>query len=489
MSEYLEMQEMMQKYNRLLTRIQQLEEQIKEKDAQASHNEIERKQVELVIRNFCENILSGDPDETRLGKSYTWNSLSLFQLATKARNFYKKEKRCKTKLLKELYKTCEDRRLYIEELETQVANFSIGDMKIAKVKSIIKDDGTEMKILDTKKPIKDKTLEKQACKGNVVIYEDDKDVSVNDFDYMNNMASINGIISSDGKRGVKAISSSRTKEDKKKIKEYNNALDEIATKATSMELNSNQINIIKAVGEFGNCERDDILSDINNNCPKDGKMNYSNFNYAIKRLIDRSLIKKENVKLASTKGNFNIYVLTGIGQKVYKQLSKKDAAESIADIIKKDHDNYIHGFNIEYLKRSLINFNTFETVTSDRKSNTIKIKNGNITYIPDIIAKNREKTLYIEFETGKQNKAEVATKLTKMSYVTSRFYFVVPTKEIVVSLREKIISWAKNYPQQNRLNNFIFTISTLRNIENMHDSDIFDRNKWTMVLKNISSLL
>lgn len=151
-----------------------------------------------------------------------------------------------------------------------------------------------------------------------------------------------------------------------------------------------------------------------------------------------------------------LFWLTELGLEIYKILSGKEAVMAECLALKRDHDNFNHGYLIKYVSEKIeangkLIFNNKETsnVLSVQYRDRTKMKidlPGGVWCIPDIVvAIDNGDPLYIEVELGTTIESEFFKKCDKMLKITNTLFFVGSSGEDLQGTEEKFYKWlAKN---------------------------------------------
>ena len=141
-----------------------------------------------------------------------------------------------------------------------------------------------------------------------------------------------------------------------------------------------------------------------------------------------------------------------VGYMLYKEAFGKNPVEPEMEIIRKENDNYEHGYSIKDTLNVLKENYGFEEISMSRKENTISISKDNMkTWIPDIIGINpvTTKKEYFEVELGNHNEENFNYKLDKALYVTSELKIITSNKIQADRILGKVKAWynqKKTYP-------------------------------------------
>ena len=198
--------------------------------------------------------------------------------------------------------------------------------------------------------------------------------------------------------------------------------------------------ILEAIGKHGISEFPEIASFCASNYGfNDQKVEEMIFDLEKQNIIQTTLIKPFN----RSRGVRLVAIADAVGLKVYKDKFGVEPIESEMAKIRRENDNYEHGYCIKDVYKQLLATGYSEMDTSmERAKNTITIS-GNVTWVPDIIAKNpvSKKIEYYEIETGKCNQKDLEYKLDKAVLVTDKVKIIVPNKVIADSYLEYVKNW------------------------------------------------
>ena len=180
--------------------------------------------------------------------------------------------------------------------------------------------------------------------------------------------------------------------------------------------------------------------------------------------------------------HLKVYTLTEMGQRLYKSKFGNVAKMSESEKVIAEHDNLSHGYGILSVAEVIRQSNQFDSVTTNRKVNTIHLHNG-IEYIPDIVCKTDKTTIYVEYEMGTHTQTDFNNKCGKMLMASKNLYFVVPNQDVLrESMVPKIQKWVDSKSKQ-VLSGAKIYLTTAQNLSQCNFSDdstwriLFDLNK------------
>ena len=187
--------------------------------------------------------------------------------------------------------------------------------------------------------------------------------------------------------------------------------------------------IIHAIGSRGFSESRDIekfLSHIEG-------INDTKFHHAFNLLKNLDILADD--KVSTGVRWFYALHLTDIGLQLYHKKYRQQAVVCEKHLLRKDHDNWDHGYCIKDTATLLDQFG-YINVVHERKANTFELTNGK-TWIPDIVCYDSlsNKSVYIEVELGNHTQDDFNQKMDKARMVANELRFVCNDK----SAQEKII--------------------------------------------------
>lgn len=169
-------------------------------------------------------------------------------------------------------------------------------------------------------------------------------------------------------------------------------------------------------------------------------INYQTFKYYTDFLKCRNLIKIENITLPILGGKRTIIEATEQGEFVAMKYTEEILQEREAEKIKRQHDNYTHGYFIKKVVEELRK-EDIEVVTEPEslkfETNLLGDK-GKILYTDlDLIANNKP----IEVEVGKTSYKDMVHKLDKINNIKEELYIIVPTQKAKDKILKDINKW------------------------------------------------
>lgn len=199
--------------------------------------------------------------------------------------------------------------------------------------------------------------------------------------------------------------------------------------------------IIRLMGEEGLCE----FPEIKLRCfeeSKDQKIKISTVNSALSSLKNMKAIS-QGIKVNTGIRWFYVYELEELGHRLYVDRYKKPPVESEIKKLIREHDNIKHGYYIKEAKGILKDKYDYQSVSTSRKANYIKLPNGKAS-IPDVVCAKNGQVDYYEVECGNHPQSEFNDKCDKLNMLSSNIRFIVPDND---TLNRKLIPQIENWIQ------------------------------------------
>lgn len=461
------------KYNRLVSRFNDLQEQMDEKQLAWKALETLYKRDVAAARVLCEQILAKDPSEMVLGTEYSWGNLDTNTLLTKAINSYRTYNEGRTNLLKSIQAASEERRLQIESLTHQLSyklqehkpNGSGGgtspsvDLSTGEVLEDVDAVSAPHNVLPTTAPDVEMALKKtsykmqEAAKSgaiDVIIEEEDGDVSALDVRQQARMARLSEVVSID-KQGIRVSPSAKKQGIMQQERKKQAEVMVMDIEPVRSRMNDRTWPIIEIMGKYGYCERATIEDKYNKMYAERNlgasALSRGAFGYILKSMVDNNVIFLDTSAQHPVKSKFAVYYLSDIGKRFYTQEFGEPPATSERDVLIAQHDNLEHAFGIKTLKEILEASGEYTSVSMERSANSINMQDGT-QYIPDIIAYGQTKgrdskgfRCFMEYERDTHHQSDFNIKMNKMSKNTKWLNIVAPNAAVAKSLTEKVAKW------------------------------------------------
>ena len=481
-------------YNRLISRYKDLETQKKDKEEAWKVQLAKTNVTYSKIKALCKKILAKEANIDFLGKVYSWDALPIDELIEKASITFENYNASRTQMELELQKhfleareTIDNMSVAYAALQNQVKDITErlesdpGGVIEEQEREQIKEN-LERTINPPKKPKVADAKAREAMENDtieVVIMNEDEDVSVDDLRQQAEMAEINTELRlADGKPIVKA--SEKVKKTMQTVTDNtvivaNGGMVPVDVDEICEKLSDRRKQILEMIGRTGLFLSTDILEELG----KIGEVKQSNFRNDIFTLKVSGLIMVTPISVPILCQHGNVYELTPSGAAVYHKLYGKEAVPSQSRQIIKDHDNLEHGLGIMTLAKILERFEIFNKMTTARKDNTIVLDTGD-KYIPDIIVQTKKYTAYFEYELATHTQADFNIKMNKMCRKTRFLNIVTNSAANADNLSKKVIKWVKSRGDFGCLPTHIVRITTLTKLNFAADNqkNYLDRDNW-----------
>lgn len=198
--------------------------------------------------------------------------------------------------------------------------------------------------------------------------------------------------------------------------------------------------VVEAIGKKGISEFPEICDYCVTKGINDTKVEDAIYTLEKEKIVITELIKPFN----RNRGVRLVKLTDDLGKKLYLEKYKEEPVEPEMDKIRRENDNYEHGYSIKDCYLQLLSFGyKEEDLSMERKKNTITVS-GSVTWVPDIVAKNPvspSQTEYYEVETGKCNQKALEYKLDKAVLVTKKLKIIVGNKMVADEYLEYVKNW------------------------------------------------
>lgn len=526
MSKGESIESLMAKYNRLCARYRDLEQQTTEK--QEKWQELERafRTNESLTRELCELILARDPKEMVLGEEYAWGKLPTRDIIQKSKSAFANYNEARTKLLRDIQRQSEERRVMIENLQTQIeadrrARERLEELRGPSEAEVAYDETTgeiiEAPSLSPSEPqtspgIDEKTKKRMAYSvqqaaengsisvvpmddddaapavspiSSLHITEEKGDITSKDIEQQKDMAARAVVV--DLERSGTKITQAEKKVRAAQVAKNQTKGQIVQVNIGSIEknMNSRRWAILEIIGTTGLCEGGEIVSaaiSLQQERKDENIITENGMRHELMQMVTSGCLTMETNVNHPIKSKFYVYTLSEVGQALYIGHFGKDPVVSERDMLIAQHDNLEHGFGIKCLKKILEDSDTYFDVSMDRRKNTIKLDSGDF-YIPDIMAKIKGRqgniTIYMEYERGTHHQSDFNIKLNKMAKVTRHIDIVCPNNKTADFLRDKTVEWVKSRGGAKSLPGVKVRITTLTKLNGQ--KNIIRDDNWRIV--------
>lgn len=426
MPEEISLRSMQQYIQQLEAQLRMKTEQVEELNQYVSDASAAVQQTINQCRKFCTSILEGELASGRITAKEI-ESLSLTDLLKRAKDVYNESQTRSRDIYAKFSEKIEEKNRMIEGLQAQVSQLMIqlNNTDPSKVPEI-----TDVENLTTAPvyPVgnsfgaKDKKLSTQALTAAKILGDGDESVvSFSDKVATETNLSASGITNNDAfKKNYHMIDLDKFMED--------------ITQPMWM--------VIRTIGEQGINEQSEIKAYILQNLVgSDTSVNDSTINIAIANLMRKQILKR--IKIVCGNRWFYIFELDEMGIRAYIGKFNKKPVISEAQKLIKEHDNIKHGYLIKEASSIIKSKKLYESVSTSRKLNYIRLPNGKAC-IPDITCASHSKIDYFEVECGNHNQEDFNDKCNKYRMVTKTIHFIVPQNEVLKTIQSQVSAWIKS---------------------------------------------
>ena len=487
-----EYQALLDKYNLLVAKYKDLDEQYSSKKKLWNDKMNDADKTESLCRDLCESILAKDKKEMVLGVEYTWNKVPTVELILKARKSFIEYNKQRTDLMKHLVDSLDERRGEIESLKEQINILltNSGSSTLTKEeleKRVESEKRNEAELNKTSYDIK-KNAEQGHIQVEAIKMENSDGTCKTEEELISEALQFDESFMRPTPSSIPVKESKASKDMKKRQKEM---LQTPKAHVIDLREHINKMNavswdILNEIGTNGTSVYTEIESAIVNN--KSNNYTQSRIRTATYEMARAGILHNQTINLP-LRPKVTLFALSDIGQRLYKEKNNgKTAVVSEVERIIAEHDNVEHGYGIIDIASVLRASDEFTDVCTDRKQNTIVLENNN-KYIPDIVCTTEKHKHYVEYERGTHTQTDFNAKCNKMLRVTRYLNFVVPNKEILENIfLPKVKKWIASKPK-NSLNGVVIRINTANNVKNCNFSKHSDWNVVFMLSKGLEPVI
>ena len=428
-------------------RANDLQEQLREKNARIKEREAQFKHTEDLVRELCTMILAKDRDEMVLGRPYSWRSVHIDELVEKASKSYKARNISMTKILNEIMDLAEHRRQQVESLTDQItqlmqrANVADPD-SVRNVMTEINEQ--QQRPAQPQPPIKMEYRARAAYESGRIelIEEEDDDIEMVVSEERKALEEAAAIAQS-ASLAANAVPVIEAPKRKKMMEEINK--ETVVSHVVDLSEWTNKMTepmwaIVETIGRHGMPLYKDIEAKV---FESRDDMKKSSLRAAIQNLVRMNVVIQDSVRTPVAKKQL-LHHLSDIGKRLYVLRFGEDPVLSEVEKVIAEHDNVEHGYGILELESVLLEKGIYKEVTSYNRKSAIKI-DGQQRYVPDLICKKdgAKYVEYIEYERGTHTQTDFNAKCNKMAKVTRFLNFVVPKKDVVDHLVSQVDKWVE----------------------------------------------
>lgn len=505
------------KYNRLCARFRDLQQQTNEKQDKWKELESQYKIIESLTRELCELILAKDPKEMVLGEEYAWSKLNTRDIIQRSKSAFVDYNQSRTQLLREIQRQSEDRRIMVENLQTQIEQNRKTQERLEQAYADARGEDDEPNIDpetgEVSEPesgaVSDKArkrmtlkLQQAADAGNIdiepfdededvpqrlsavakmKILEENKDLSKADIDQQSDMANKAADVKLE-RNGSKITQAERKmREVANKKLNHTQKIMQVSIEDIKGRMNDRRWVLLEVIGSTGMCEASDIINESLQLLMKRGdpSITENGMRHELLAITTNGCVDKDDSVTHPIKSKFSIYTLSDVGTRLYIDHFGKDPVVSEKNILIANHDNLQHGFGIKFLTQIIESTGQYQDVSMDRKKNTVRLENKEL-YIPDVTAKSEHNgktfTVYFEYERGTHKQVDFNIKLNKMAKVTRTLNIVCPNQKTAEDLKRKTAAWIESRGGAKQLSSIKVRIATLKHLEGQ--KELYSDKKW-----------
>lgn len=433
------------KLNRSEARCRDLEEQLRIKKQQWEHTESVYKEAEFHCRRLCEEVLVRDSSEIVLGRMYSWDGLSMAEMAIKALSSLRKYNAERTDMQRRLLDISEDRRRKIDSLLEQIEVMRATSVEgTCLAESVASPKETAPLEIQALEPRQKKAMPVPAYTAAPpvvdMIIEEDSDIFEADLQEIREIEEMAQNLRPVARDIPVHPAKKVVREQQRKRQEQPIAhvidLSEHQSKMTEL-----MWQILEVIGKEGLSSYTEIEARIHDQTSD--AVTKATVRMSVRSLYSMGILAQEQIS-DPLRSKFMSYRLTEIGHRLYREHFNESPVLSELDIIISEHDNANHGYGIKALQKILTDSGFFDSVHMDRKKNTVKLRRGGI-YIPDIVAIKGKSQMYIEYECGTHVQADFSAKCNKMLQVSNEINIVTPNREILQKrIMNQVAVWVKS---------------------------------------------
>lgn len=220
---------------------------------------------------------------------------------------------------------------------------------------------------------------------------------------------------------------------------------------------------IEAIGKKSLSEYPEIVEYCLN---ADKNFTESKIESVFETLKSNSIIDVEMIQTLTRKRGLRVISLSNeVGKILFQEIFKTKACISEKEIMRIENDNLTHGYSIKEVCNQLKNIG-YESVSMDRRNNTISISGAHMTWIPDIIVTNplSKRKEYYEVEMGTHNTENFNNKMDKANLKAGVLKIIVPSKIICDRTVRKVENWrAQDLKKAETITIHVMTFADLKN--------------------------
>lgn len=473
---------LLNKYNMLVAKHRDLEEQSQTKDRLHRDYEAKCEVLDGHARKLCEMILAKDKSEMVLGDEKTWHSYSTDELIAKAQVVFVRYNQERTKLLNDVMAVAENRGQELESLKDQISQMLYsGNMAATTPEDLLANAERARKEKEALEKAPNSTKQALADGRINVIIEEDEDCDEGEIEAIRKMMDV----AEQAKLTASSTPISRSAEKIERMKQA----DRDVAKAHVVDLQEYidkckevEWAVMEMIGTYGISKYTEIYKRCLECYPS---LTEKKVRSAVGSLSGMGAVRSAKLELPTSR--CNVYELTALGERIYLAHFDKKPVMSEMTKVCKLHDNPNHGYGIMELEQILVDSGRYVSVESSNRSQPIEIEidGHKVQYIPDIICRSNKFTDYYEYELGTHPQHEFNLKCNKMLKVTRFLHFVSPSKDVIAVIKRQVDTWIETRGSGS-IRNAVIKLGTSLSLRN--DGDwvvVYELSKSTTPIKDL----
>lgn len=377
------------------------------------------------FRAFCCKILEKDLTSGELSTN-DLQSMSLAELLKAAENSYKKEQDKNQEHFRRFADKLQEKKLVVDGLTAQVSHLQ---MKLSRCEDTSNlDDPSDDPTIQTASIDISGGQDNAPFKAVTNTKKVEKDTKVDSF--------ASAVVTETSEDQISQHKKKKTESEDESLSEATMVINDIRM----LDKNMDKIGwaIFKAIGEDGLSEFSEIEATVIKKWPDKKKPSLTAMRQRINTLHQAGLV--EQMKVHTGFRWFIIHKLTVNGELLFSKHFRKKPVVPEMEVLRTEHDNYIHGYAIKDAAAILQKHYTFDSISTDRKKNYIKVSEDKAS-IPDVICTKDNSSVYFEVECGNHTNDDFNSKCDKLMMITNNLYFIGTKPEAIKTLCKQIEGW------------------------------------------------
>lgn len=436
--------ELLNKYNILISKYDDMVETNIQNEAEWKREEQEYNDLCDRVRELCENIFNKSQE------IHDTNKKNMQELVHSTKLAFEEYSHKRNEIIKVIVKESEDKSAEIENLKNQISQMLVSENSYSGTPVDAINEATEenrdadvsntVPEEKTHKKLKDFGKKKSANIETVVEGDADEEEQARNLIAAAAAENINSVI-----KKTPAFNQN-FKPPKPKIDREPTGDDYDKIKAAAENLKDIHWEILTIMGKQGLSRMTKIVDAFG------GRKTQGAIRQGINTLKDMGLLAVDTAINPFSK-NLMVYHISEAGNMVYKFRYHQNPVKSEMKKIINEHDNLEHGYGILFLYELMLQDPArFTDVSMFNKKNPIDYGSGNNkeVYVPDIQFKENGKQLtFYEYERVNQGQLDYERKMNKLLRVTRYIYFIVDTKDTLDKMIKIVNKWVdKKNPKE-----------------------------------------